>query len=430
MDFLRNRALKLFTGANNILMENRTPSYKDLENKFDDIDELGLYLHIPFCKQICPYCPYNKELYEFEKAKLYLKAVKSEVDYYKNLFGDKQVTSFYIGGGTPTTILYDGLYETLDYIYSNFNMQCGIHMESHPNDLSLKNLNTIKSFGIKYLSTGIEALEDKYLNFLKRPYNSNRVKEVIKNALSMDFDCFNVDFIFDLPGQTYKELEKYGDELVKLGVDQVASYPLFIFPYTEMLKIIGKSNFDISRIFRRRKMLSILENIFYSAKYKRTSVWAFTKKGFPKYCSVTVPLYVGLGAGGGTCLKDVFYINTFNVSEYINNLINRKTAIALSLSMTGKIEMAWWFYWRIYETQFKRSDFKIRFKQNFDKIYGKYIKLFSLFGLIKKDDGNEVILSDKGIFWLHAFEDIFSINYIGKLWGESLINPWPKIVVL
>jgi len=120
-NFLKNKIRKLFTGTDNIILKNKIPSHKDLEKKLDIIKEIGLYLHIPFCKQICPYCPYNKEIYSSDAAKLYIKAVKKEIDFYRNIFEGKPVTSFYIGGGTPTTILYDGLYELLEYIYKYFN---------------------------------------------------------------------------------------------------------------------------------------------------------------------------------------------------------------------------------------------------------------------------------------------------------------------
>jgi len=430
IDFSRNKIKKLLTKENHIILENKVPSYESLEHKFQDIDEFGLYLHIPFCKQICPYCPYNKEIYKPEVAELYAEAVKKEIDFYCKLFGGKPVTSFYIGGGTPTTMLYSGLYEILEHIYKNFNMQCDIHMESHPNDLSLDNLNTIKSLGIRHLSTGVEALEDKYLKVLNRPYNTKKVKEAAERAANKGFKCFNVDFIFALPNQSYNEVEKAGHELVKMGVDQVAAYPLFRFPYTKMGGNSEESNYNISTVFKRRKMLSILENIFYDAGFKRTSVWAFTKKEVPKYCSVTVPLYVGLGASGGTYLKDIFYLNTFNVSEYISAIENETMPIALSVDLSENMQMAGWLYWRVYETRFKRSDFEKRFGKKFNEIYEKCIKLFSFFGLIKKDDGDQIVLTDRGAYWLHAIEDLFSINYISKLWGTSKQEPWPKRVDL
>jgi oxygen-independent coproporphyrinogen-3 oxidase len=413
-----------------MILENRLPSHQSLERKFQDIGEFGLYLHIPFCRQICPYCPYNKELYQPEVAARYTRAVKKEIDFYSALFGGKPVTSFYIGGGTPTTMLYSGLDQILEHVFKNFNMQCDIHMESHPNDLNPENLEAIKSLNIANLSTGVEALQDKYLKFLNRPYNAKQAKAAVARAVNKGFKCFNVDFIFALPNQTYGELEQAGHELVEMGVDQVAAYPLFKFPYTKMGGSAGQSNYNIFSIFKRRKMLRILEAIFYDKNYERTSVWAFTKEGIPKYCSVTVPLYVGLGASGGSYLRDIFYLNTFNVAEYIKKLENGGMPIALSLDLSENMQMAWWFYWRVYETRFKRSDFKKRFNKEFNKVYGKYIKLFSSLGLIGKDDGNEVILSDKGTFWLHALEDLFSLDYISKLWGTSKQEPWPERVVL
>ncbi len=430
IDFSRNKIKKLLIKEDNIILENNAPSYESLEYKFQDIDEFGLYLHIPFCRQICPYCPYNKEIYKPEVAKLYAEAVKKEINFYCKLFGGKPVTTFYVGGGTPTTMLYSGLYEILEYIYRNFNMQCDIHMESHPNDLSEDNLNTIKSLGIKHLSTGVEALEDKYLKVLNRLYNTKRVKEAAERVASKGFKCFNVDFIFALPNQSYSEVEKAGHDLVKMGVDQVAAYPFFKFPYTKMGGDSDEVNYNVSTVFKRRKMLSILESIFYDAGFERTSVWAFTKKGVPKYCSVTVPLYVGLGASGGTYLKDIFYLNTFNVSEYIMAMDSGKMPIALSLDLSENMQMAWWLYWRVYETRFKRSDFERRFGKKFNEIYGKCIKWFSLFGLIKKDDGDRIVLTDRGAYWLHSIEDLFSLNYIGKLWGTSKQEPWPKRVEL
>ncbi len=413
-----------------MILRNSVPSYESLARKFQDISDFGLYLHIPFCRQICPYCPYNKEIYQPETAEMYTGAVKKEIDFYSGLFGNKPVTSFYIGGGTPTTMLYSGLPDILDYIFKKFNMQCDIHLESHPNDLNSDNLDTLKSLNVANLSVGIESLQDKYLEILHRPYSVKEAKAAIERAVNKGFKCFNVDFIFALPGQTYGELEQAGRELVEMAIDQIAAYPLFYFPYTRMGESNGRSNYEIQNILKRRKMLRILEDIFYSRKYERTSVWAFTREGIPKYCSVTVPLYVGLGASGGSYLRDVFYLNSFNVAEYIKRLEEDKMPIALSLDLSENMQMAWWLYWRVYETRFKRADFKKRFGREFNAVYGKYLRIFSLLGFIKADDGNEVVLSDKGTFWLHALEDLFSLDYISKLWGTSKQEPWPDRVVL
>ncbi len=427
--FIRKKFSGLITGENEIVLKDRIPSFEELNRKFQDIDELGVYLHIPFCEQICPYCPYNKEIYSPDAARRYTIAVKKEIDFYSDIVGNRAVTSFYIGGGTPTTMLYSGIEDILVHIYDNFNMQCEIHMESHPNHLSLDNLNTIMSMGVKNLSIGVESLQDRHLSTLRRPYTTEEVKTTVNRAVNMNFKCVNVDFIFALPTQTYNEIEQAGRTLVEMGVNQVAAYPLFRFPYTIMGSGGVENIFKKSTILKRRKMLGILENIFYDAGFERTSVWAFTKQGIPKYCSVTVPLYIGLGASGGSYLKDVFYLNTFNVDEYIKALENGEMAFALSLDLSENMQMAGWLYWRIYETRFKKMDFKKRFGKDFNRVYGKYLKPLALLGFLK-DDGEQIVLSDRGTYWLHAFEDFFSIDYISTLWGTSKQEPWPEKVVL
>jgi oxygen-independent coproporphyrinogen-3 oxidase len=428
-DYIRQKSIRLFSGECKILLKNSVPSKDNLYRKFQDIDELGIYLHIPFCEQICPYCPYNKEIYSSEIALRYTMAVKKEIDYYKDIVGKKPVTSFYIGGGTPTTMLYSGLGSIIEYIYKNFNMNCEIHVESHPNHLTSDNLKSIIGMGVKNLSIGVESLQDRHLNTLKRPYTVEEAKKSIKRAVCKNFKCVNVDYMFALPTQKYNEIEQDGQILVEMGVNQIAAYPLFKFPYTKMGSNSKEIIFKASTIMKRRKMLGILEDIFYDADFERSSVWAFTKKGVSKYCSVTVPLYIGFGASSGSYLRDVFYLNTFNVREYIKALENGRMAFALSLDLTDKIQMAGWLYWRIYETKFHKEDFKKRFGKDFDKIYGKYFKLLALLGFLKEDD-DQVMLSDKGAYWLHAFEDIFSIDYISTLWGTSKQEPWPDKVVL
>ena len=176
-------------------------------------------------------------------------------------------------------------------------------------------------------------------------------------------------------------------------------------------------------------MLRILERIFYEAGYERTSVWAFTKRGVPRYCSVTVPLYLGLGASGGSYLKDVFYLNTFGVAEYIEALDDGRMAIALSVDLTERMQRAGWLYWRVYETRFRKADYRARFGEDLDAAYGRYLRPARWLGLLR-DDGERVELSDGGAFWLHAAEDLLSIEFVSTLWGSSRRDLWPERAIL
>jgi oxygen-independent coproporphyrinogen-3 oxidase len=326
-------------------------------------------------------------------------------------------------------MLDSGLGEIIAHLHEVFNLQCDIHLESHPNHLSDGNLRRIKGMGVQHLSLGVEALLDRHLRFLRRPYTADEVKESVRRVVAAGFRCVNVDVMFALPDQTYAEIEQTGRELVALGVDQIAAYPLFRFPYTPLGKACAGPDHVILQSFKRRRMLRILENIFYGAGYERTSVWAFTRRSVPRYCSVTVPLYVGFGASGGSYLKDVFYLNTFDATEYVRAVEERGRATALSVDLTERMQRAGWLYWRIYETKFDKADYRERFGEDLDRAYSGYLRFLRLLGFLR-DDEERITLSDRGSFWLHACEDILSIDYISKLWGASKREPWPEGVIL
>ena len=425
---IRRSLLKFLTGERNIVLARRPPTRDQLRTQFESIPSLGLYLHIPFCEQICPYCPYNKEIYRSDVAAAYVQAVAREVDFYADLVGDRAITSFYIGGGTPTTLLHRGLAGIVERIRGAFNLQCDLHMESHPNHLRADNLRAIRSMGVDHVSIGVEALAERHLKTLHRPYTVEGVRAAVGRAVSAGFKCVNVDVMFALPGQTEQEVEDTGRALVDLGVDQVAAYPLFLFPYTAMGRN-GARNHGVVESFKRRTMLRILESIFYNSGYERTSTWAFTKRGVPRYCSVTVPVYIGLGASGGSYLRDLFYVNTFGAAEYIKALEEGRTPVALSVEMSERMQRVAWLYWRIYETKFSKADYRQRFGEAIDGDYGRLLRLLELAKFLE-DDGERIVLSDRGAFWLHALQDIASIDYISKLWGTSKEIAWPEEVVL
>lgn len=428
-NYVRKKISRRFTKQDEIVFHNNIPTNKQIEDKFKDIDELGLYLHIPFCYQICPYCPYNKELYNKESCRNYLNAIIIEINIYAAMIGNKPVTSFYIGGGTPTTMLGKGIEKIINHIYKRFNMTCDVHMESHPDHLTPDNLTAIETLGVKYLSIGVEALQDRHLKAIKRPYTVNEVKKNVERAAGRNFECVNIDYIFDLPGQTGAEIEQAGHDMVKLGIHQVATYPLFRFSYTNLGKEFHKKKSALSTMFRRRRLLKILEDIFYESGFERSSVWAFTKRGIDKYCSVTVPLYLGLGASGSSYLQDIFYVNTFHVDAYIKAMNEGRLPIAVSIDLTREMQMAGWLYWRIYETKFNKRDFHNRFNYSFDLKYGKQMNMLKRIGFLE-NGSDQIRLTDKGAYWIHAFEDFFSINYINKLWGTAKYDPWPERVAM
>jgi coproporphyrinogen III oxidase-like Fe-S oxidoreductase len=237
-------------------------------------------------------------------------------------------------------MLHSSLADIIGHVRRTFDLRCDVHMQSHPNHLSAENLDAIEALGVRHLSLGVESLVDRHLRTLCRLYTVRQVTEAVGRAVAHGFTCVNVDVMFALPGQTEREVAETGRRLVNLGVDQVAAYPLFLFPYTPMGRAVGPGAHVIPQSLKRRRMLRILGRIFYEADCERTSVGAFTKRGVPRYCSVTVPLYLGLGASGGSYLRDVFYLSAFGVAEYTKALDDGGMAIALAVDLTERMRRA------------------------------------------------------------------------------------------
>lgn len=425
-DHIRRGVRSRLTGAADLVLLDRPP---DLARAFEGIDELGLYLHLPFCRKICPYCPYNKTLYQAPLADAYAEAVIREIDLYAPVVGGRTITSFYIGGGTPTVMLDHALDRIIRHIYGAFRMRCAVHMESHPNDLTEAALDAMLAMGVEHISIGIEAMQDEHLRALGRPYTADEARRVIARVVGMGFRCVNADMMFALPHQTVGQVVDTASTLIDLGVDQVAAYPIFDFPYTAWTKAHRSRTGGPGAVFRRRSMLTALEHIFYGAGFRRTSVWAFTREGVPPYCSVTVPLYLGLGASGGSYLRSVFFLNTFDSRAYIESLAEGRLPIALSVELSREMQMAGWLYWRVYGVRFAKQDFQRRFGTAFDHVYGRAAKPLAALGLLR-DDGSEITLTDAGAYWLHVAQDLFSLDAVGRLWAAAMAEPWPSRVVL
>jgi len=423
---IRRRLRKRLTGEEELVLVDRVP---EVARAFEGIEELGLYLHLPFCRRICPYCPYNKTLYRSDLADRYAEAVIREIDMHASAVGDRPVTSFYVGGGTPTVMLDHGLDRIIRHVHATFRMTCGVHMESHPGDLTDEALGALLDMGVEHLSIGVEAMQDHHLRALGRPYTADAARAAVARAVARGFTCVNADMMFALPDQTIDEVVHTGRTLVDLGVDQVAAYPLFDFPYTPWTKASRSRSGGPAAIFRRRRMLAALERLFYGSEFGRTSVWAFTRAGVPAYCSVTVPLYLGVGASGGSYLRDVFFLNTFDVLTYIQSLEHGRLPIALSVNLSRKMQMAGWLYWRLYWVRFQKREFLERFGTSFDEVYGRSTRHLRRLGLLR-DDGREITLTDAGAYWLHVVQDVFSLDGVGKLWAAAAATPWPRKVVL
>jgi len=387
------------------------------------IESFGLYVHIPFCRQICPFCPYNKCLHREDKVDLYCRALSLELRRYREIFSGARVNSVYFGGGTPTSIT-PNLVQLIDEIRSLFKTGNQIGVEAHPNDLNPDSLRLLRHAGVNMLSVGVQTFNSEFLRIIGRPYDGIMAKRAVRTAIDAGFDTVDVDLIFALPGQKVEDVINDVATAFKLGAHQVSTYPLIIFPYTGMDTYIKRLGLKKTGMAAEKDMLEAIVNLAEKHGYRRTSIWTFTREGAPRYSSVTRERFVGIGAGAASLNSGYFYLNTFDVEQYIAS-VGKGLPVSVGMKLPVRVEMLYWLYWRMYDMEIPISRFEELFQESMKHRFGLFFKLLRLNGMATIN-GDSIRLTKKGAYLFHLVEKGHSWDYLCRVWAGSLKEPWPS----
>lgn len=184
----------------------------------------GLYLHVPFCASICPFCPYNKVLVRDGLVDPYFAALRRELE----LYGATQLRfeSLYVGGGTPSLCL-----EEVGRTIEGLNVVGERAIEVMPNHVTPRTVSRLHELGFDFVSLGIQSLDARVLRRLGR-INSVEDNRHALAATVGEFTCVNADLIFDAAFAEPDSFLRDFEECCGFGVDQISTYPLMHFGYT------------------------------------------------------------------------------------------------------------------------------------------------------------------------------------------------------
>jgi coproporphyrinogen III oxidase-like Fe-S oxidoreductase len=274
-----------------------------------------LYIHIPFCEKLCPYCSFNRVPFDAALCHDYWRALRREIDLYRSRGYD--FGGVYFGGGTPT-ILVEELEETVAHLRRSFSVR-EISVETNPNHLEPRRLESLRRCGVKRLSIGIQSFDDGLLKAMERyeKYGSGReILMRLKSARGL-FETVNADMIFNFPSQSPEALDRDLDVLLESGVDQITYYPLMVSDSTRKLveKNLGKVDYAREQTYYRQIVERLLPH------YRFSSVWCFSRQAsmIDEYI-VNYDEYAGLGSGSFGYLDGTCYANTFRIDEYISRI--------------------------------------------------------------------------------------------------------------
>ncbi len=392
----------------------------DEQLPFSDCESLGLYVHIPFCKSICNFCPYCKVIYSEEACSRYIDSLIEEIHLVGSQYtGKKTVTSLYFGGGTPA-LAADRLGEIIDAVKKHFIITEGIGLELHPENVTPETLRQLKEAGVTKISIGIQSFRKKYQSILgRKAVNAEQLKEALEKV---HFETVSMDLIFALPSQTYDDLRSDIDTAFQLGANHIAIYPFIDFTFTSSkVKAMPKRE--------KKKLLDEITLYCTEKGYKRDSIWTFSNVQGAKYSSMTRDIFLGFGCSATTLLKKQFKINTFSVDEYRKRISERKLPTSLTIRFSLRQRMVYYLFWTLYSTKVDSRDFEAFFGVSLRKMYSFEFRLAKLFGFLTEEDGIYK-MTLKGAFYYHYYENFYTLAYIDKMWGIMREEAFPDKIEL
>lgn len=387
----------------------------DTTLSYMDITSLGLYIHIPFCEHICSFCPYCKEVYQATRCEHYIQDLMKEIQLTtQHQTAKKEVTSLYIGGGTPSLAM-DGLPAVIQELQKHFIIKNGIGIELHPDHITISLLERLKTMGITKISIGIQSFQEKFLTTLGRKQLD--YETMFQALASVPFETVSMDFIFALPNQCCEDLIHDIEMAFQHGANHIAIYPFIDFTFT-------KGTIPASNKKAKRKLLDDITLYCQQKGYQRDSIWTFAKEKGAQYSSMTRDNFLGFGCSATTLLHDQFKINTFSYDHYHQRIQEQTLPTSLTIHFTKHQRMVYYLFWTAYTTHIDPQAFQDFFHVPLSRVYGFEFWLAKRLGFLSKSLGN-YHLTLKGAFYYHHFESYYTLSYIDKMWGIMREEAFP-----
>ncbi|MDP3880011.1 MAG: coproporphyrinogen III oxidase family protein [Dehalococcoidales bacterium] len=350
----------------------------------------SLYIHIPFCRTLCPFCCFNRYLFKEDRARQYFRSLRKELDIY--IQRGFKFSEFYFGGGTPT-LLMDELAGFIDYLKDNFRVK-QISLETTPRELTPETVSQLKTAGINRLSIGVQSFDDDLLKSMGRYVcHGEEIKERLLLAQGK-FDTLNVDFVFNFPGQTLEQFEADVAAFKKLGIDQATFYPLMASPHKKDALERRFNHIDTSR---EKRFYDVILRELYNDGYEASTVWCFSKgqRIIDEYI-IDSDDYIGIGSGSVSIFKGNFYVNSFSLEKYEELLAADRLPIVGWRALSGAEYRRYYLLTKLFGTAVNGGRFQQRFDSDINRKLSAELLFFRLFGLVRGKDS--ITVTPKGMY--------------------------------
>jgi putative oxygen-independent coproporphyrinogen III oxidase len=284
---------------------------------------LGLYLHIPFCRQRCDFCAFYLEIYRTGQANTFVDSLRREIRLYgaRNVAATHSVHSIYFGGGTPTTLSPDQLQSILEEIWNAFVVipDAELSIEAHPATVSEQDLAQLARTGFNRISLGAESMDDREFAPIGRPGASQDTIRAVTMARAAGFTNINLDLMYGLPGQTLESWQWSIDRVVRLDPTHISCYALTIEEGTKLAQNIERQVTAAPDEALQVEMDEAADVLLRRAGYQRYEISNYAKPGYACRHNLlywTNGEYLGLGPSAQSYMNGSRFGNIADLTAY------------------------------------------------------------------------------------------------------------------
>ena len=362
-------------------------------------DWASLYIHIPFCRTLCPFCCFNRYLFDETQARRYFANLKKEV----GLYVDRgfRFSDFYFGGGTPT-VLMDELVDFIDFLKENFKVR-QISMETTQREINPEVIAALKKAGVNRLSIGVQSFDNDLLKAMGRLVGTGEeAAEKLKMAQGQ-FDTVNADFIFNFPTQKIEQFKKDVATFKELGLDQATFYPLMPSPHKKSRLERRFHKVDTSR---EKEFYDVILKELYQGGYKASTAWCFSRGNrlIDEYI-IDYDDYIGVGAGSVGFLNGDFFVNTFSLEKYDEMIAGEKLPIVSWRRLSEREHLRYYMLTKLFGMSLDPEKFRRRFNGDVNRKLFWEMSFFKMFGLVKEQQN--ITVTPKGMYTLCVMQKEF-----------------------
>ena len=289
--------------------------------------ELGIYVHIPFCKQKCYYCDFISYANKEEKTKEYVKCIQKEIEIESKKYSkdEYEITTIYFGGGTPSYISAIYIENIINVIKLNYNVKdnAEITIEINPGTVNEEKILIYEKIGINRVSIGLQTTNDKLLKQIGRIHTYEEFLNCYKLVSKSKINNINVDLMLALPNQTIEDLEESLQKVINLKPNHISLYSLILEEGTKLEKMVSENIVKLPEEDLEREMYWKTKRILEKNGYNHYEISNFAKEGYKSKHNMNCwsqKEYLGFGVAAHSYVNRKRYCNINNIEEYVSNI--------------------------------------------------------------------------------------------------------------